>query len=57
MIILGQYYFPGFRNVDLAPGLSYRPSAGMVLAFVFQAYYIVLDDFIGVSLSSLTLSS
>jgi len=49
MMILDQVQIPGFKNVDLAPGLAYRPSLGMALAFIFQLYYIIVDDFIGVS--------
>jgi hypothetical protein len=48
-MILDHYYFDGYNNVDVGPGLSYRPSLGMALAFAFQFYYIILDDFIGVS--------
>lgn len=49
MMILDHYYFSGFKNVDVAPGLAYRPSLGMALAFSFQLYYLIMDDFIGVS--------
>lgn len=51
MILLDHIKIPGFSNVDIAPGLSYQPSVGMALAFGFQIYYVLMDDFVGVSIS------
>lgn len=47
--MLGYLNLPGFTYVDVGPGLTFRPSVGMLLAFAFQFYYIFLDEFVGVS--------
>lgn len=49
LIFLGYLNLPGFTYVDVGPGLTFRPSVGMLLAFAFQFYYIFLDEFVGVS--------
>lgn len=50
LILLGYLNLPGFTYVDVGPGLTFRPSVGMLLAFAFQFYYIFLDEFVGVSI-------
>lgn len=50
LIFLGYLNLPGFTYVDVGPGLTFRPSVGMLLAFAFQFYYIFLDEFVGVSI-------
>lgn len=52
LILLSFLNLPGFTYVDVGPGLSFRPSVGMLLAFAFQFYYIFLDEFVGVSVYS-----
>lgn len=52
LIMLGYLNLPGFTWVDVGPGLTFRPSVGMLLAFAFQFYYIFLDEFVGVSISA-----
>ncbi|EKD05332.1 endoplasmic reticulum protein [Trichosporon asahii var. asahii CBS 8904] len=47
LIFLGYLNLPGFTYVDVGPGLTFRPSVGMLLAFAFQFYYIFLDEFVG----------
>jgi hypothetical protein len=51
LILLAHLPIPGFNTVVLARYLAFQPSAALILATVYQAYYIALEPIGGVSLS------
>ncbi|GMK56529.1 hypothetical protein CspeluHIS016_0303690 [Cutaneotrichosporon spelunceum] len=46
-ILLGHLNFPGLTSIDVGPYLTFRPNGAMLLALIFQIWYIILNQFVG----------
>ncbi|BEI82621.1 hypothetical protein CcaverHIS002_0304890 [Cutaneotrichosporon cavernicola] len=49
LILLAFFNFPGFTYIDLGSIFTFRPNGAMVLALVFQIWYIILNEVVGVT--------
>ncbi|GFZ50699.1 hypothetical protein JCM24511_08457 [Saitozyma sp. JCM 24511] len=49
LILLAHLPIPGFNTVVLARNLAFQPSAALILATVYQAYYIALEPIGGLA--------
>ncbi|KLT40354.1 DUF962-domain-containing protein [Cutaneotrichosporon oleaginosum] len=47
LIMLAHINIPGFTYIDLGEYLTFRPNVALILALVFQIYYITLNEVVG----------